>query len=570
MPCGRPPPTLPYPSAARWLLLTLLFPVCLAATLLADGIVIPPVGAAPVTMPDQRALLVWHEKEQTETLVIESRFTGSGHDFAWFVPLPSKPDITPATRGTLPTAAALFRVKLANLADYGPLLIAWIAPWALFVIFLGGTGRQFIRQGWVLIAPTVVLAATGSRFVVSMIGLAIVWRLAGGTAKDWSGTIARGVLTIIGILLILLPAILIPLGVAGSPVGSSAVEVERSIVGDYDVAVLAGGEEGAVARWLHDNHFTLPTTAELVVAEHARAGGYFAAIKLRRTDDTTQPVAPAPLVFTFKTPQAVYPMKLTGAGATRPLAVELYVFGAGQANVDGLKVESCEQAVVRESQDWQMVSASRYILAHPELVKLCGESTVATRLTGTLSPAQMTQDLPIHWQPFIEPVVPGRYSQSDTACLGGLMATAGLLLGALLLVPGRKRWGSDGFPASRMPLILGVAVVLASITAGAGVWFALSSVQELPFMVPRPSTAGADALFKQVGQQLAPGEMTEDRLHRSFQQALEQSARSHGMNPPVESDSPGNYMIRPLPGGHWRLVWYGVNGEEVVTPDSDL
>jgi hypothetical protein len=43
---------------ARWLVVWLLF-VPLAAGLRADGIVLPPVAAPTVTMPDQRALLVW-------------------------------------------------------------------------------------------------------------------------------------------------------------------------------------------------------------------------------------------------------------------------------------------------------------------------------------------------------------------------------------------------------------------------------------------------------------------------------------------------------------------------------
>ncbi len=35
--------------------------------------------------------------------------------------------------------------------------------------------------------------------------------------------------------------------------------------------------------------------------------------------------------------------------------------------------------------------------------------------------------------------------------------------------------------------------------------------------------------------------------------------------PPV-----GCYFTRLLPGGHWRLVWYGVNGEEIFRPESDM
>ena len=83
----------------------------------ADGKVLPPVLVAQeIEMPDQRALLAW--KDGVETLVIESSFVGEGTDFAWVVPLPAKPEVEAATRGTLPSVAALMLpvVRPANAA----------------------------------------------------------------------------------------------------------------------------------------------------------------------------------------------------------------------------------------------------------------------------------------------------------------------------------------------------------------------------------------------------------------------------------------------------------------------
>ena len=67
--------------------LLLLF---LPGTALADGMVIPTIAyPAKITIPDQRALICY--TNGTERLVIETRFTGAGTNFAWVVPLPSQP-----------------------------------------------------------------------------------------------------------------------------------------------------------------------------------------------------------------------------------------------------------------------------------------------------------------------------------------------------------------------------------------------------------------------------------------------------------------------------------------------
>jgi hypothetical protein len=544
-----------------------------APALRADGIVIPPVAAPPVAMPDQRALLVWHESEKTETLVIESRFTGGGHDFGWVVPLPSRPEITPASRGTLPTAAAMFRLKLANAADYAPLLMAWFSPWALVVILLGRAhGREFFRQGWVLLAPTVVLAMHGSPAAVSMIGLAIVWRLAHQTAQHWREAVARGFLTAFAILMILGPGLMVPLGASGGPPVASRVEVGRRIVDDYEVSVLAGGDGGDIARWLGDNHFALPAAAEPVVAEHGRAGGFFAAVRLRRGDDSAQPTAPAPLVFTFKTPQPVYPMKLTGAGATQPLAVELFVFGDARAEIAGLTVQSCERVeragqtggdVAQDAGGWIDFTSAEFIrLEHPELCRLCGDAHVATRLTGTLQPAQMNRDLAIHWQPYDGPVAPVRFSTDDAFWLGALATTAGLTLAAL--VRGRC-WRDQGPPWST-----GLLVVVAALALGGAVWRTLPTVPVLQPYLIQHHQGEMSSLFQATAAKLAADDRTVARLRKVVQPALAAYARAHGIDPPEESDSPGNYVFRLLPEGRWRLVWFDANGSEKYWSKFDL
>ncbi len=62
--------------------------------------------AVPVVQtPDQQALLVWHEG--VETLVVETNLVGEGSEFAWVVPTPSVPEVSPATKGLFPTLQQL-------------------------------------------------------------------------------------------------------------------------------------------------------------------------------------------------------------------------------------------------------------------------------------------------------------------------------------------------------------------------------------------------------------------------------------------------------------------------------
>ena len=93
--------------------LSFLLLLFLPAAALADGMVIPTIAyPAKITIPDQRALICF--SNGTERLVIETRFTGSGTNFAWVVPLPSQPVIEEATTGLFPTLQYLFRPEIVH------------------------------------------------------------------------------------------------------------------------------------------------------------------------------------------------------------------------------------------------------------------------------------------------------------------------------------------------------------------------------------------------------------------------------------------------------------------------
>ncbi len=511
----------PRPSARHWLAALLLLLIAAAAPALrADGIVLPPIAAPAVTMPDQRALLVWHEKEQTEKLVIESRFVGRGRDFAWVVPLPSKPEIAPATRGTLPTLEALFKPSLAPRWDLAPILVVVLTPLALLWLASGGA---FFSKGFF------------TSLLAGLLLAGLIFPAIGSISAGVGGTVTVG------------------------------VSIERSTVGEYDVAVLSGESAGGITQWLLENNFALPKAAEPVVAEHARAGGFFAAVRLRRPQDETEPTAPAPLVFTFKTAQPVYPMKLTGAGATEPLEVELFVFGDARAEADGLRMTACAPVAGYASREARIFErpdpTGALTLSHPALRELCRTSTVGTWLRGVLSPTEMTRDLAIRWRPFSSPVGMVKLSEKEAGWRSLLAATGVLVLAAIFAA---WRWWGEAPPWQ-----FSLKALLAATALGGTVWWLLPSVPTVPYGVGRKAGAVRASIsdsFSRAVRELGPGEQNEARVRGKFLRALAEN--QYLPSPlPHEGDAPGDYSFRQLPGGAWRLVWIAENGQEVYQPE---
>ena len=118
-----------------------------------------------------------------------------------------------------------------------------------------------------------------------------------------------------------------------------------------------------------------------------------------REAETAEASTAHPLVFTFTTDAPVYPMRLTGADATRNLSVELFVFGPSRATATGLAVQSAGELVVSELPFRSLRrGSSTYIhAAHSTITPLVDTAKFATRLTGTLRPREMNRDMDIGW-----------------------------------------------------------------------------------------------------------------------------------------------------------------------------
>jgi hypothetical protein len=115
-----------------------------------------------------------------------------------------------------------------------------------------------------------------------------------------------------------------------------------------------------------------------------------------------QTSTPHPLSFTFRTARPVYPMRLTGVG-NGPLRVELYVFGSQRASARHFKVERCTHPdYPPASEQWSRSSSETLKIVHPLLRQWVEGAPVATKLTATLTPADMRQDVWLDWGAFWE------------------------------------------------------------------------------------------------------------------------------------------------------------------------
>ncbi len=501
------------------LLLLFVFAFASTARVHADGKVFRPhLVPQEISMPGQRALLAWHDN--TETLVIETHFRGEGTDFAWIVPLPSKPEVTAATSGTLPSASAALLPEIVRPWDIPVELLAFLSLAGLLILLFGHI-RGFV---FILFIGSLLLA-----FVVPTVG------------KVRSSASA-------------------------GPGAFADLEIERQLIGDYEVTLLSGRDHDTVSAWFAGHGFYLTPAAEPVIADHVRAGGWFVATRLRRDrPDAAILSAPTPLVFTFETATPLYPMRLTGAGATEPLDLELLIFGPGEARADHLKTITTAPVVFADDSSFDTarreIPLGHILINHPELRRLGADTAAATHLRGTLSPARMQSDITLSWHP---PRSADRlfYSRDDVARRGVLLAASTLLI--LALVVSLRHAGKRVSSATFFKTTLGCALF------GTVVAFSFPSIPTEA--VRHPAVASSD--HRQATQvmmiaidDLPADERTPERIRAAVAADF---AKYENPDWPLRlGDAPGNYTLHHLPDGAWRLTRINHRGHEIAFPEWD-
>ncbi len=495
-----------------WMVLGLI-PSCLGPhTCLADGKVFIP-GAAKVPIPDQDALIVW--RDGVETLGVETRFVAPGHDFAWVVPLPSRPEVASGTTGMFPTLRALCA---PDVSDH-------VTPyWLLFI--------------WVSLILIIAMSMSTSwgRIALVLAGLSAVMTC------------------------VLLPS----LGKArGGSVAGPAVEVlERSIIGSYDVAVISSKDPQALAAWLTENGFTMSPAAQPVIADYVAKGWVFSAAKLKRSEDTQEPSAPHPLVWTFKTEHPVYPLRLTGV-ESGDLKVDLYVFGPSRAEADGFEVERCASAKVAEPDPyrWGRVHDNAVELSHSGLAKLVGDGLVLTKLAATLSPTQMTRDASIRFvsgSAYLPEVVTGAAATMQAVNVGSGVFVVGVLVIALASQSVRGR----AMAFKRIMALLAIACVAGGIArATASTLPTKGSFRDARSQWYAYHETGQALLGEAISRHTSGGAVDAAWARQRASELLKEYERE-GRGPFREGDGPGCYSLSVSPDGEVCFTWYTEFGNE--------
>jgi hypothetical protein len=505
------------------LLLLLLLPL----KALADGKVMPTTAfPANVVMPDQQALI--HFTNSVERLVIETRFTGAGTNFAWVVPLPSKPVVEAATAGLFPTLRYLFQPRIIHRVPH------------YYVKFILGIG---------FVALLYAAARTGGCAGTCLLGLAFL------------------------VVLILLVSFL----PAGKPMGGPAPEtpsgvsiLDRQVVGIFDTTTIASQDPRALQDWLGQNGFFLSTNTTPVIASYVKDGWVFVAAKIRRDLPASQTSTAHPLSFTFKTKRPVYPMRLTGVD-NGPLRVDLYVFGSQRASARHFKTERCTRPISEEPGEWAHRHTPETMrLAHPLLRRWLGGSIVGTKLTATLSPAQMRQDVWLDWHYFRE-TGDRKYSRAGARTLAlnlgvGLFAT---VLFAAFIVADRSE---------RRRRHLGRFSLAALMAGGALAGITYLVVPKIDVRLERRYVPNARSCLDSALYELKAGTDITARTARAYlADYIERYGTTNGFyekhahivsNPLLggtirEEDSPGNYTLRETTNG-LEFVGYDSLGAEHV------
>ncbi len=485
----------------RRLLVSALLAVVTAAPALADGGVFgkgvfgkDPVRDAIVAVrtPDQRALLRWDPASGTETLVIETTLQGEGTEFAWVLPLPAVPKIEASTTGVFPTLEVYCAARVHTDT----------APWWLAIAGAGAYLAVLIRvwdrsrgAGIVLLIVGVPIALTG-------------WEMLGVGMLRHRETMSLGASG----------------GAGAVPLESSVRVLSRATVGVHETAVVTADDAGDLRRWLEENGFHAPAAIDPVVAAYIAEGWVFAASKVRADVASGDVRQIHPIAFTFPTPEAVYPMRLTGA-LNETLGIDLFVVADERASADGLEVACAIPGSVAEETE------------HREITRVAGDALQLTRLTGTLSGAATHRDIRFAWHPR-ETMVPEYHTPAAAATSAALPASlvlaAGLVLASIRSLSRSRR---DG----RAPLFahwrFDAAVGGACCVVFAATWLALPTLPAESRIL-----GGSDRGLRELIAQ-APYFATVDAARAWLAPRAAEVDNPYTGEPMREEDSPGNYVL---------------------------
>ena len=535
-------------------LLLLFLPV----TSLADGVVIPPVAyPAEVAMPAQSALICW--SNGLERLVIGTEFIGTGTNFAWVVPLPSKPTIEEASSGLFTTLEYISRPNIIhNVFPFHLLLLIGVG-----VIYLLLNVRRNTQPR---ISDTLISVFVGLAIMPLSACMALplvvllpytVWRVRTGREAPWV------ILALLFILFLMSSMLLPALGTAGVSASETGVSVlSHEIIGEYDTTTITAKDSQALDEWLKRNGYAVFPATDKVVSNYVSRGWIFVATKLQRDSAIQGTNWPHPLCFNFHTDKAVYPMQLTGIGSTN-LTVDLFVFGPSRAEATFFHTVRCAKPLFPNPEDVLRGSTKELHIVHPLLRKWVAGTAVATKLTANLSPEMMSQDVELRWAPFSEYQLEF-YSNQGAAIFGlncGTIIFVAVLLPASIVTGFRREW------RPHLKRLFGLAVITGAVVA-AGVFVTVPKIPvrltRLPAFYSIMNLRQLDLGFTEESQSNRVSSLAEARailkkVENQYPKLTEQNLLLGGAV--REEDSPGNYILRQSTNGV-DFVWFDADGGE--------
>ena len=315
----------------------------------------------PVGVPYQRAILLY--KGGKETLILQSKYKtaadSDGNSIGWIVPVPTVPELA-----SMDASGARMLFFLQNLRSQ-PTVIP-VVPLAIYlgiVVLIGLLTAKVLNwfSAKLIKAGAKPLIVSGFRIAIGLI---------------------VGFILIVGILM---PSL-------GKRRGEVDV-LKAETVGIYDVKVIRGDDAGAVTHWLRGNGFGFGETDTKVFDQYVNKGWCFVAAKVNRKADIKSSEAmseglAAPLILSFDTKEAVYPMRLTGTAGTKT-EILLYVLAEHKMDCgDKLKLAFAGEASISfDNRNSFGVEPNGFF------EKAKSEKWYLSKFKGTLKPEQMTDDI---------------------------------------------------------------------------------------------------------------------------------------------------------------------------------
>jgi hypothetical protein len=453
-----------------------------AASVFADGMVVPQVYYQKVEIPDQQALICY--AGGVERLVIETSFRGDGTNFAWVVPLPSAPTINPVSEGFFEGLRAMFRPKLIYLVH--PYFV-----WILFVLGVAFLGWRSCKDegGVAADLPLCLLLTVGAGVATSSIicavfalCLAVCNRLFARSPAVFA--LLTLVSIVFGAVLTFPPGSImrgliqagwiqtmgeVSLGsVAEADDGVRVISVQHA--GVFVATTIQGTNPRGVIEWLEKNGYNPSKNSEQAIRDYVSRGWVFVASKVQRDPGGSGYTAIHPLAFIFQTKSPVYPTRLTAID-NGPCRMDLYVFGNRPATARHFHAERCDRVAINwQPQEKHLGTWLR--VTDPGVSDLIGALTVGTKLSATLTPKQMDTDAEIKWASFFRTQRAFVYSDAAAATIALNVAIPLGALGWLALGASRGGWGVN----ERRILHWRWRLIVVAIGIGAAIFFLLPRV----------------------------------------------------------------------------------------------